>query len=230
LSCVHSKLRSISTGAIAAAIGISLTMAAMAQESPRRRTPRNLSTGLNQDPRSPFAGTTTAGNPNTAQGPGGVPLGPGPGCNVFPASANIGTAVPLSYFGPPPSSVNQSLVGPVQLLNTGQIDSKAGTITIPLYLGHMKNGKNVWYILTDVDDASVAAELGLNFSAKMTFMANAARTANFDFNNDLVFDAGTVDFSPVRNIVPGPTGSEFPPSLLNRVLLATQPIVLLFRS
>jgi hypothetical protein len=91
------------------------------------------------------------------------------------------------------------------------IDSKAGTITIPLYLGHMKNGKNVWYILTDVSNASVAEELGLNFSAKMTFMANAARTANFDYNNDLVFDAGTVDFSPVRNIVSGPAGSEFPP-------------------
>src|SRR5439155_26149466 len=27
----------------------------------------------------------------------------------------------------------------------------------------------------------------------------------------LVFDKGTVDFSPVRNIVPGPPGAEFPP-------------------
>ncbi|MGA2596911.1 MAG: hypothetical protein ABSH09_07940 [Bryobacteraceae bacterium] len=108
--------------------------------------------------------------------------------------------------------MNPSLVGPVQLLNTGQIDSKTGTITIPLYLGHMKDGRNVWYILTDVDDANVAAELGLNFSAKMTFMANAARTANFDYNNDLVFDGGTVDFSPVRSVTPGPSGSEFPPT------------------
>jgi hypothetical protein len=131
---------------------------------------------------------------------------------VFPAPANIGTAVGLSYFGPPPSTVNQSLVGPVQLLNTGQIDATSGTITIPLYLGHMKNGKNVWYILTDVDNPGVAAELGLNFSAKMSFMATAARTANFDQNQDLVFDAGTVDFSPVRSITPGPAGSEFPPT------------------
>jgi hypothetical protein len=68
----------------------------------------------------------------------------------------------------------------------------------------MRNGTNVWYILTDVDDADVAAELGLNFSAKMTFMANAARTANLDQNGDLVFDKGTVDFSPVRSITPGP--------------------------
>src|SRR6202040_894170 len=110
-----------------------------------------------------------------------------------------------------PSTVNPSLVGPVQLLKTGPVDDQNGTITIPLYLGHMKNGTNVWYVLLDVDDPNVAAELGLNFSAKMTFMANAARTANFDQNNDLVFDAGTVDFSPVRNIVPGPVGREFPP-------------------
>lgn len=197
---------------MAAAIGVSLSICALAQNSGPLRTPRRLAQGKIEAPYRPADnGVVTSANPNTAQGPGGVPLGPGPGCNVFPASASIGTAVPLSYFGPPPSSVNQSLVGPVQLLNTGQIDSKNGTITIPLYLGHMKNGKNVWYILTDVDDPSVAAELGLNFSAKMTFMANAARTANFDQNNDLVFDAGTVDFSPVRTIVPGPTGSEFPP-------------------
>jgi hypothetical protein len=149
---------------------------------------------------------------NSDQGPGPGPIGPGPGCDVFPAPASIGTAVPLSYFGPPPSSVNRSLVGPVQLLNTGPIDVANGTITIPLYLGYMKGtGKNVWYILTDVDDSDVAAELGLNFSAKMTFMGPAARTANFNDQGYLIFDKGTVDFSPNRFVVPGPPGHEFPP-------------------
>ncbi len=212
MSCAYSKLRSISSGAIAAAIGILLSMGAVAQESPQLRTPRNLSTGLNLHPRLPVRATTTAGNPNTAQGPGPAPIGPGPGCDVFPAPASIGTAVSLSYFGPPPSTVNQSLVGPVQLLNTGQLDATNGTITIPLYLGHMLGGQNVWYILTDVDDPGVAAELGLNFSAKMSFMGNAVRTANIDANADLVFNAGTVDFSPVRSVTPGPAGSEFPPT------------------
>ncbi len=149
---------------------------------------------------------------NSEQGPGAGPIGPGQGCDLFPAPASIGTAVPLSYFGPPPSSVNQSLVGPVQLLNTGQIDTANGTITIPLYLGYMKgSNKKVWYILSDVSDPGVAAELGLNFSAKMAFMGPAARTANFDDQGNLIFDKGTVDFSPVRSIVPGPPGAEFPP-------------------
>jgi hypothetical protein len=103
-------------------------------------------------------------------------------------------------------------VGPVQLLNTGPVNTARGTITIPLYLGHMRNGKNVWYILTDVDDSNIADALGLNFSAKLAFAAaNGARTANFDINNDLVFDQGTVDFSPVRSVTPGPPGHEFPP-------------------
>jgi len=124
----------------------------------------------------------------------------------------VGTAFNLSYFGPPPSATNESLVGPVQLLKSGPIDLVKGTITVPLYLGHMKNGTNVWYILSDVSDPNVAALLGLNFSAKMAFMSNAARTANLDLNGDLVFDKGTVDFSPVRSITPGPVGQEFPPT------------------
>ena len=156
-----------------------------------------------------------SGNSNTFnsdQGPGPGPIGPGPGCNLFPAPPSVGATVPLTYFGPSPSETNPSLVGPVQLLKSGTVDATRGTITLPLYLGHMKGSKKkVWYILTDVDDPNVAAELGLNFSAKLTFASNAARTATLAADGTLVFDKGTVDFSPVRNIVPGPAGAEFPP-------------------
>jgi hypothetical protein len=160
--------------------------------------------------------TNQSGNSNTFnsdQGPGPGPIGPGPGCNLFPAPPSVGATVPLTYFGPSPSETNPSLVGPVQLLKSGTVDTAHGTITLPLYLGHMKGSKkNVWYILTDVDDPNVAAELGLNFSAKLTFASNAARTATLAADGTLVFDKGTVDFSPVRNIVPGPSGAEFPPA------------------
>ena len=139
-------------------------------------------------------------------------MGPA-GCNLFPAPASIGTSVPLSYFGPPPSDTNRSLVGPVQLLNTGQVDTANGTITVPLYLGHLRgSGKNVWYILTDVDDPNVAAELGLNFSAKLTFASHSARTGNLDADGNIVFDAGTVNFAPEPKDCFWPSGSEFPPS------------------
>ncbi len=156
--------------------------------------------------------SSSSGTFNSAQGPGPGPIGPGPGCNLFPAPPSVGASVPLTYFGPSPSETNPSLVGPVQLLKSGTVDAAHGTIILPLYLGHMKGSKkNVWYILTDVDDPNVAAELGLNFSAKLTFASRAARTANLDADGNLVFDKGTVDFSPVRNIVPGPAGAEFPP-------------------
>lgn len=170
---------------------------------------RTLTTVTTTDSSLAAAESSTS---NTDQGPGAGPIGPGQGCDLFPAPASIGTAVPLSYFGPPPSTTDPGLVGPVQLLNTGQIDTANGTITIPLYLGYMKGTrKKVWYILTDVDDPGVAAELGLNYSAKMTFMGPASRTANLDAQGNLIFDKGTVDFSPVRSIVPGPSGAEFPP-------------------
>jgi hypothetical protein len=160
----------------------------------------------------PAASSVPTSSFNTDQGPGPGPIGPGPGCNLFPAPPSVGAAVPLSYFGPSPSTTNPSLVGPVQLLNSGPIDTAKGTITIPLYKGSLKGtNKNIWYILTDTSNQGVAAELGLNFSAKLNFASNAARTGNLDENGNIVFDKGTVDFTPKRSIVPGPAGAEFPP-------------------
>jgi hypothetical protein len=160
----------------------------------------------------PAAALVASSSFNSAQGPGPGAIGPGPGCDLFPAPPSVGATVPLSYFGPSPSTVNPSLVGPVQLLNSGTVDAKKGTITIPLYKGRLAGtNKAIWYILTDVDNPGVAAELGLNFSTKLTFASLASRTGNLDTNGNIVFDKGTVNFAPKRDIVPGPAGAEFPP-------------------
>ncbi len=160
----------------------------------------------------PAAALVASSSFNSAQGPGPGPIGPGPGCDLFPAPPSVGASVPLTYFGPSPSTVNPSLVGPVQLLNSGVVDAAHGTITIPLYKGRLAgSNKTIWYILTDVDNPGVAAELGLNFSTKLTFASLASRTGNLDANGNIVFDKGTVNFAPKRNIVPGPAGAEFPP-------------------
>src|SRR5258708_8607231 len=172
------KIRVFPGGMMVFAVAISLAMTVLPQDSPRLRTPRKaFERAIETSNAADASAAPTAVDPNLAQGPGPGPIGPGPGCNLFPAPASVGTTVNLSYFGPPPSTTNQSLVGPVQLLKYVPVDVAKGTITSPLYLGHMKNGANVWYVLLDVDDADVAADLGRNFSAKMTFMANAARTA-----------------------------------------------------
>jgi hypothetical protein len=158
--------------------------------------------------------------------------GPGPfesrgaGCNVFPPSASIGAGVDPSYFGPPPAQVNQSLVGPVQLLRSGTVNFQDGTITLPLYKGYVSGGGNgggnggrnggsretVWFILTDTDDQQAGLSLGLNFSQKLSFSAVGARTGNLDATGAIVFDRGSVDFSPERSIVPGPPNAPFPPA------------------
>lgn len=188
-----------------------VSQSAVAQVSEMHaRLKRSVPEAANVLQSATVAGSTSF---NTDQGPGPGPIGPVAGCNLFPAPPSVGATVPLSYFGPSPSETNPSLVGPVQLLKSGTIDAANGTITLPLYKGTLgKSKKTVWYILTDVSDSNIAASLGLNFSAKLTFTPNGARTANFDAAGNLVFDQGTVDFSPVRAIVPGPVGSEFPPA------------------
>jgi hypothetical protein len=140
-----------------------------------------------------------------------------PGCQIDPASPAVGADVPATYFGPPPSTVQKELVGPLQLLTAGKLDAKAGTIVLPLYRGHVRQGnQTVWYVLTDTTDRSNAEGLGLNFSAKLFYAgvsSRAVRTATLLKDNTLDFEAGTVDFSPDRVVTPGPAVRPFPPTL-----------------
>ena len=55
--------------------------------------------------------------------------------DVAPAPPSIGADIPLTYFGPAPSTVQKELIGPHQLLRSGTIDLDAGTIELPLYRG-----------------------------------------------------------------------------------------------
>src|SRR5258707_8160043 len=82
--------------------------------------------------------TTTASD---RSGPGPGPFeSQGPGCNIFPPSAAVGSGVDPSYFGPPPSESNPSPVGPVQLVRTGSVSFRDGAITSPLYRGSVDEG------------------------------------------------------------------------------------------
>jgi len=140
----------------------------------------------------------------------------GAGCGFGAANAATGADVPATYFGPAPSTVQKELVGPLQLLTAGKLDERAATITLPLYKGKVRQGnQTVWYILTDTTDRENAAALGLNFSAKLFYAAvssRAVRTATLQSDNTLLFDAGTVDFSPDHVVTPGPDARPFPPA------------------
>jgi len=134
---------------------------------------------------------------------------------ITPPPPSVGTNVPASYFGPFPSQIDRKLVGPVQLLRSGTLDVRKATIEIPLYLGHLQDGRNVWYILTDTTDKDNADALGLNHSAKMHYgnIGRATRVGRLDKDAGLIFDKGAVDFSPKRTLVPGKGANAFPPSV-----------------
>lgn len=133
--------------------------------------------------------------------------------DAAPAPPSIGADVPVTYFGPLPSDVDKRLVGPVQLLRSGTLDVRKGTIELPLYRGQTSDGRAVWYILTDTTDKDNAEALGLNHSAKLAYsdVGNAVRTGRLERDTGLTFESGTVDFSPTRRLVPGPAGRPFPP-------------------
>ncbi len=139
--------------------------------------------------------------------------------DVRPAPPSIGADVPLTYFGPAPSDSNPRLIGPVQLLTAGQLDEDAGTLRLPLYEGRLGtvDGPSVWYVLTDTTDAANAEALGLNHAPKLAYADtdNAVREGRYERHPDgelyLVFDAGTVDFSPTHSVTPGAAPDEFPP-------------------
>ncbi len=133
--------------------------------------------------------------------------------NSQPPVPSIGADITLPYFAPSPSMVQKELVGPYQLIKSGKIDMTAMTITLPLYKGQMKDGAAVWYILTDTNDKGNADALGINYSAKFAYAAvgKAVRRATLEKDTTLTFDAGTVDFSPKHNVVPGDDAHPFPP-------------------
>ncbi|ASJ72680.1 hypothetical protein [Granulosicoccus antarcticus] len=126
--------------------------------------------------------------------------------DVRPSPPSIGSDIPVTYFGPPPSSVEPELIGPFQLLTAGQLDEDAGTITLPLYRGELREtGESIWYIVTDTTDSDAALALGLNHSGKLSFAENgrAVRTGATRQDGTLMFDVGSVDFSPELSVTPG---------------------------
>ncbi len=142
-----------------------------------------------------------------------VPAGAQTADTVPPAT---GARVPQGYFGPSPSEFQKELIGPYKLMKSGMVDMKAKTVTLPLYKGKLKDGRLVWYILTDTDDKLNAEQLGLNWSAKLTYanVGHACRQADLEKIDDgvgLVFDNGTVDFKPAMSLTPGDGPHAFPP-------------------
>ncbi len=165
-------------------------------------------------------------------GPGPAANETGPGCNIVPPLASIGTKVKISQFPPPDSLTDPELAGPVQLLKSGKFDipierlthinvppgTHRGTITLPLFKGAVNTRfglKPVWYIILDAGDKEEAERLGVNFSKKLHNAGDAARPATLRDDGTFLFESGLVDFSPNRQVQAGSQEKPFPPSIAN---------------
>ncbi len=112
------------------------------------------------------------------------------------------------------------------LASTIRLDRATGNITLPIFKGQ-HDGQDVWFIVTESSDQGDAAKLGVNFAPKMNNALGTAAVQDAQFVNAntgravpgrpnlrsqgvvLSFE-GTVDFSPVRLVVPDPVNG-FPP-------------------
>jgi hypothetical protein len=95
------------------------------------------------------------------------------------------------------------------------VDLDRNIARVPLFKGTYQ-GKTVWYVRMDVSDQALARDLGLNFAPRLMNADNGCPGCiqTVTSSNPIpglapVEFAGTVDFSPMRKLVPGPTG--FPP-------------------
>jgi hypothetical protein len=96
-----------------------------------------------------------------------------------------------------------------------QVDLDRNIARVPLFKGSY-NGKPVWFVRMDVSDQAMARQLGLNFAPRLVNADNGCpaciqtvTSADQILGGAPVAFAGTVDFSPMRKLVPGPDG--FPP-------------------
>jgi hypothetical protein len=125
----------------------------------------------------------------------------------FRCFAQIG--VDHVVFGPDSFFLPSTVQGPTSFReNAGPT-----IVTYPLHHGTSR-GRRVYYVITDASELSVARALGVNYTPKLAQAAGTAAvqdsTSKIWSGNGIAFPA-SVDFSPIRSLVPSATG--FPPAV-----------------
>ena len=113
-------------------------------------------------------------------------------------------------------SIVAALIAPTSALADGgrtlfiksAVEHADNTVTLPLYRG-TSHGQTVWYILLDSSDGNTAQTYGINRSQKLANAKGSGAVQKVTVVNGVIDFPATVDFSPVRNVVPSATG--FPP-------------------
>ena len=99
--------------------------------------------------------------------------------------------------------------GDRRLFVRSAVENPDGTATLPLYRGTSR-GRTVWYILLDSSDGEDADKLGINQASKLANARGTTAVQKVSVVNGVIDFPKTVDFTPQRIVVPGPTG--FPPA------------------
>jgi hypothetical protein len=107
---------------------------------------------------------------------------------------------------------------------------RKATVTLPLYRGVGPRGGDVFYILTDASDFSVAKRLGINYAPKLAWARGTAGVQPVTLKDGVMHFVGAVDFSPTYRVVPGDPPLSFPPKAADPGAIADakwSPIVVL---
>jgi hypothetical protein len=110
-----------------------------------------------------------------------------PAIVVFAALASATGALAASGGGGVP--------GPNNLFITSAVEHPGGTVTLPLHRG-VSNGQTVYYLITDVSDGNLAAQLGVNKAAKLANASVSRGVEKVSIVNGVVNFPATSTFRP----------------------------------
>ncbi|HEV2732874.1 MAG TPA: hypothetical protein VGV15_22820, partial [Terriglobales bacterium] len=109
-----------------------------------------------------------------------------------------------------PAFADGSSSGGHTLFISSAVENANGTVTLPVYRGTSR-GQTVYYVMMDASDGNFAQRFGLNTSQKLANAVGSAGVQKVTVVNGVVDFPASVDFTPVRQVTPGPQG--FPPAV-----------------
>lgn len=120
------------------------------------------------------------------------------------------TVTPFTLIASPLMGPGSALAGSPHVLHLKSAIENADftEATLPLFQGTSR-GKVVWYVITDSSDRDDAESRQINYAPKLTNVKGTPAVQRARYINGVLEFGATVDFSPVRSLVPSATG--FPP-------------------
>ncbi len=89
------------------------------------------------------------------------------------------------------------------------VEHPDNSVSLPLYRG-TSNGDTVWFIISESASGDDADRLGVNRADRLANARGTAAVMKVSVVGGVIDFPASVDFTPVRQVVPGPTG--FPPN------------------